>query len=141
MKIAPLVLAMTLAVAGSTACSSNLFGNGDAGAARGDASSGDAAAIADAGAATGAGCTDDLGGGIKLCTYISVCPTLGVDHDLYPNCGFRIRGAVIDLECVCQGMLCPMGAPTTCTQAAQLMTNQNEIQICLQVDEGRCTKL
>ncbi len=140
MKIAPLVLALTLAAAGSAACSSNLFGNGDAGAGGGAATS-DAAATADAAAATGAGCTDDLGGGLKLCTYISICPTLAVDHDLYPNCGFRIRGQIIDLECVCQGMLCPMGAPTSCTQAAQLMTDQHEILVCQQIDEGRCTKL
>lgn len=140
MKIALRSLAVALALSAATGCSSNLFGNGDAGA--GDAAAaGDASAAAQADAATGADCTGDLGGGVRLCTYVSLCPSLGIDHGQFPNCGFRVRGGVIDMECVCNGVLCPMGAPTTCAQAQQLLSSQSELGVCQQVADGRCTSL
>jgi hypothetical protein len=120
-----------------TACAPNFLGTGTDG---GTSSTSDASTAQDSGA-TGAGCTNDLGGGVKLCTYISSCPQLGVDHDKFPDCGFRIRGDALDLECVCNGVLCPMGVPTSCAQATQLMNAQTEIGVCQQVAEDRCTTL
>jgi hypothetical protein len=87
----------------------------------------------------GAGCGAESTTGQTLCTAISLCPTLAVDHDVYPNCGFRIRGQAIDLECACNGALCPIGAPATCDQAKQLLAGQTELQVCTQVNDGRCT--
>jgi hypothetical protein len=127
MRIALLAALSALALA-TSACLPDALGlGGDAGTASGR----DGGAGADA--AVGAGCTQDLGGGTTLCTYISLCPTLGVDHDQFPNCGFRIRGDVIDIECICNGALCPMGSPTSCAQAKQLMTSQTELGVCQQV--------
>jgi len=120
-----------------TGCAPNFLGTGTDGGTTGGA---DASAGHDSGA-VGADCTGDLGGGTKLCTYISICPQLGVDHDKFPNCGFRVRGDTIDLECLCNGVLCPMGAPTTCAQATQLMNAQTELGVCQQVAEDRCTML
>jgi hypothetical protein len=122
---------------GLVACGPDFLGTGGADA--GASSTPDAGTAAPA--ATGAGCTQDLGGGTKLCTYISVCPSLGVDHDQFPNCGFRIRGDTIDLECVCNGALCPMGSPTSCTQAKELLSSQTELGVCQQIAEGRCTSI
>jgi hypothetical protein len=106
----------------------------------------DAGAASDAGAAdakvvekvTGAGC-GQVAPGVVLCRAISLCPQLVVDSDVHPNCGFRIRGETIDLECWCdESSLCPMGAPTTCEAAARLLDAQTELGVCLQVHEGRC---
>ena len=124
----------------STACVNDLLHLGDK-ADAGAPSDAGASPAATADAAVGAGCTGDLGGGLKLCTYVSLCPTLGVDHDVYPNCGFRLHGDLIDLECVCQGVLCPIGVPTTCAQAKELLSSQTEYAVCAQVNEGRCTAL
>ena len=130
------VIATLPAVAG---CLTDILhtGSADAGAAASDAG----ATPSQPDAAVGAGCTGDLGGGLKLCTYVSICPTLGVDHDVYQNCGFRLRGDLLDLECVCSGVLCPIGVPATCEQAKQLLASQTEYAVCAQVNEGRCTAL
>jgi hypothetical protein len=141
MKIAKVGWAVTFVVAGSVACGGNFLGDGDGGTG-GSGGGDDAGSSASPDAATGAGCTGNLGGNVSLCTYISVCPSIGVDHDQFPNCGFHIRGDVIDLECVCNGTsLCPMGAPTSCTQAAQLLKSQTELIVCQQVADDRCTSL
>jgi hypothetical protein len=92
-----------------------------------------------AGGATGAGCAQDRETGITLCAALSLCPTIVVDPDLYPNCGFRVRGEVIDLECVCSGSLCPIGVAATCAEAKQLLAGQNATMVCSQINEGRCT--
>jgi hypothetical protein len=111
----------------------------DAGSA---AASGDAAATSDAGSAvTGSGCTQDLGGGAVLCTATSECAGLTVDHDKFPNCGFRIHGTAIVIECVCDNQLCPLGVPTSCTQAKDMLDTQTEVQVCAQVNDGRCSAL
>src|SRR4051794_10610798 len=60
-------------------------------------------------AATTSGCATDSATGLMLCTAISLCPSLAVDHDLYPHCGFRPAGNTLDLECVCGDYLCPVG--------------------------------
>jgi hypothetical protein len=88
--------------------------------------------------ATGAGCAQDPQTGVTLCAAVSLCPNVVVDTDLYPDCGFRIRGQIIDLECLCSGSLCPIGVATTCAQATQLLAAQNATLVCSQVNEGRC---
>jgi hypothetical protein len=88
---------------------------------------------------TGTGCVD-LGSGVQLCTSISLCPGVAVDHDAYPNCGFRMPGS-IDLECICGNVLCPMGSAISCTQARDLLASQAEVVVCTQASEGRCAAL
>jgi hypothetical protein len=89
--------------------------------------------------AQGADCAHESTTGATLCSAISVCPNLMIDHDVYPNCGFRVRGMTIDIECACNGQLCPLGSPTTCDQATKLLEGQSEATVCAQADEGRCT--
>ncbi len=88
--------------------------------------------------ATGAGCGQDPTTGAILCTGISLCPQLVIDSSTFPDCGFRIHGDAIDLECVCSGSLCPAGSPATCDQAAQLLARLTEGTICAQVSDGLC---
>jgi hypothetical protein len=60
-----------------------------------------------------------------------------------PGCGFRIRpGGVIDLECLCSGVLCPIGVADTCDQALSLLDQQQtSLMVCEQANEGRCVQL
>jgi hypothetical protein len=90
--------------------------------------------------ATGTNCVD-FGSGVVLCTTTSLCPNVAVDHDLYPNCGFRVPSSSIDLECACDNMLCPMGSALGCSQALDLMASQSELTVCAQSNEGRCAAL
>jgi hypothetical protein len=78
---------------------------------------------------------------VVLCRGISTCPSLAIDVDQFPDCGFRIHGEAIDPECLCNGALCPMGAPATCEQARRLLASQTEVAVCQQVSEGRCLEL
>ena len=88
-------------------------------------------------AATGTNCGTEATTGSVLCTGISACPDITVDQSLLSGCGFRIRGGeVLDLECGCSGSLCPIGAPTTCAEATQLLQNQTLPSVCLQLSEG-----
>jgi hypothetical protein len=47
------------------------------------------------------------------------------------------------MECICNGTeLCPIGVPTTCTEATQLLTQQQSaVQVCEQVSTGGCISL
>ena len=97
-------------------------------------------ASSDAGADAGIEGADCIPlGGATLCTATSMCPELVVDHDLFPNCGFRIRGGAVDIQCACDDALCPLGTPTTCAEAAQLLESQSELSVCAQAADGRCT--
>lgn len=87
----------------------------------------------------GDGCGVDRETGATLCAVTSMCPSVIVDRDVFPSCGFRIRGAQVDLLCACTGSLCPIGVFGTCAQAAELLAKQNEVTVCAQVNEGRCT--
>lgn len=101
----------------------------------GATSSEDAGAVADAGIVGG----DCIAlGGATLCTATSMCPNVLVDHDVYPHCGFRIRGSVVDIQCLCDDMLCPLGSPSTCSNASEMLEAQSESTVCAQVNEGRC---
>jgi hypothetical protein len=88
---------------------------------------------------TGQGCGVEGQSGMQLCAATSMCPNVVVDTQVFPHCGFRIRGSAIDLVCGCNGFVCPMGVFTTCAQATQLLTQQTEAAVCTQVNEGRCT--
>ena len=90
---------------------------------------------------TGIDCGPDPDTGVVLCLGISACPNLLVDSDLYPGCGFRIHDGtgVLDLECACYGLICPIGIASTCDQATALMQDQSQYPVCMQVDENRCT--
>lgn len=87
----------------------------------------------------GAGCGAERQTGIQLCAATSMCPELVVDTQSMPSCGFRIRGTAVDLVCGCGDQVCPMGIFSNCAQAAQLLANQSEGQVCAQIGEGRCT--
>jgi hypothetical protein len=89
---------------------------------------------------TGENCAVDPVTRVELCTRVSLCPSVAVDHDRFPFCGLRIRGNTFDLTCWCDGWVCPMGTPTTCNEARRLLDTQFESQVCAQVDEGRCTQ-
>ena len=134
--IRPLSVALALALAAcfdiSTSSSGNGGGPGGAPGAAGDGGS--------TPTATGVQCVTEPESGAVLCSAISTCPSVVVDRDVFPNCGFRIMGSTMDLECDCQGQLCPIGVPVTCAQAAQLLDmQQSETNVCTQVSEGRCT--
>ena len=93
----------------------------------------------DAGPAlTGTACGPEENSGATLCRATSQCPSVAVDPQGLPHCGFRIKGSSSELVCGCGEALCPMGTFTTCAQAAQLITSQTEAQVCQQLAEGRC---
>lgn len=107
------------------------------------ADDGGADGAASATGAQGADCIVEPTSGATLCTAISTCPTVLVDHDLYPDCGFRMKAGTTSatsmiLECACSGALCPVGVPTTCAQAQKLLAEQNESLVCNKIAEGRC---
>lgn len=127
---AALALAVTPAALGG--CLDITQGGQDAGAATSPTSP-----TADAGI-VGTACATV--GNSQLCRLTSYCPTLAINETVYPNCAFRIRGSIIDIQCVCNGeMLCPLGTPTTCTEAAKMLAQSSEVLVCTQVSEGRCT--
>jgi hypothetical protein len=109
----------------------------------------DAAAPSDAGAQRDAktaaadagsdfGCIVDPASRVTLCTGIAMCPGLAIDHDRFPDCGFRTGSGFIDVQCMCDSYLCPLGATLTCAQAKELLASQFQIGACSQVSEGRC---
>lgn len=144
MRIAPLALSV-FAIVGLSGCDvipsiGTGSGGSDAGAASSAspaASGGTTAATSDAGA--GVDCITESLTGATICTGIASCPNVTVDHDVFPDCGFRPGSGVIDLECACQNSLCPIGVAKTCDEAAALLKDQNETTVCTQVSEGRCT--
>ena len=87
----------------------------------------------------GANCGIESGSGQQLCQATSICPTLVVDTQAFPHCGFRIKGGATELVCACGQLLCSMGTYTTCTQAAALLKTQTEQQVCTQLAEDRCS--
>lgn len=135
MRIAIVTLATVL-----SGCLQLDLGPTDAGAASASSSAtaadaGDAAAPA---AVSGTGCAVDSVSKITLCTRIDPCPGLAVDHDLYPDCGFRVPAVSFDLECVCGDSMCSMGTALTCAQAQSLLADGSELAVCTQEVEGRC---
>ena len=117
----------------------NLGTGSDDSSSNADAATGTAAVD---GGAQGVDCITESTTGATLCTGNTACGTLAVDHDVYPDCGFRVVGAnaTLDIECACQeGMLCPVGIASSCTEAASMLQNQTESTVCAQISEGRCS--
>jgi hypothetical protein len=95
----------------------------------------------DAGPA-GTNCFEDLRTQTVLCELIDTCPGVGVDPGVFPNCGFRMHASSpLDLECLCGDAVCPVGVPTNCDEARQLLAAQSALVICQQQAEGRCVQL
>jgi hypothetical protein len=107
----------------------------DAGTPTTDTSTADAAA-----AVTGGGCGIEENTGAQLCRAVSECPNVVVDSEAMPHCGFRIRGAVIDIVCGCGTAICTMGTFASCTEAAQLLSANTEQGVCVQLSEDRCVE-
>jgi hypothetical protein len=107
----------------------------------GASSGGSAGSSADGGVttATGVDCGVDPGSGITLCLGITSCPTVLVDSDQMPGCGYRISGNVIDLECLCNDSLCPVGSAASCDDAKALLADQTSQGVCAKIAEGSCT--
>jgi len=139
MRIAPAV-AFVLAASFAAGCALAQLTQGG-----GETESTPAAAATDAGTAAvdaavqGAGCGIETGSGAQLCVATSLCPTVVVDTQALPHCGFRIKAGSSELVCGCGESICSMGAFTTCAQAAQLLLTQTESAVCAQVVEERCT--
>ena len=120
-----------------TACLGvNAGGSHDGGTAAVGAASDGAGGTADA--AKGVDCIVEQTTGATICSVNSLCPAVAINHDAFPNCGFRVKGGTLDIECACNGYLCPLGVPATCAQAAQMLKSQTEATVCAQVGEGRC---
>jgi hypothetical protein len=98
----------------------------------------DAGAGVDSAAIIGGGCGIEQKSRVQLCTATSQCPNVVVDTQAMPSCGFRIRGAVVDLVCACGSAVCPMGVFSTCAEASRLLASQTELSVCVQLAEGRC---
>jgi len=92
-------------------------------------------------AATGTNCGVDPSSGIALCLGISSCPSVRVDPDQFPDCGYRIAGSSIDLECLCGDSLCPMGSAASCLDAKALLSEQSAQGVCAGVADGRCQRV
>jgi len=99
------------------------------------------AAAATAAESSGTNCARDPATMVELCEQIDTCPGVAVDPGPFPNCGFRPGpGATLDLECLCGSALCPMGVPTSCAQAKQLLDAQTALLVCQQQADGRCVE-
>jgi hypothetical protein len=119
--------------AGAPACMELTATPTDAGASAEDAS-------LEGGNVTGSSCA--IVGTSVLCRATSYCPGLVIDSAAFPDCGFRIRGAVVDLQCVCASeALCPIGTPVTCSEMQGLLQSQTESGVCTQISEGRCAMI
>ena len=109
----------------------------DAGRANDSAAAADVK-TADIDAGVDRGCVVDPLSHATLCRGIALCPGLAIDPDRFPDCGFRTGAGLIDIECVCDNYLCPLGTTLTCAQARDLLASQFQIFACTQVSEGRC---
>jgi len=131
--LAPLVLMVSL-----SACL-QIGKAGESGSSADEASSGGSGASSSGGApATGTNCGVDPSTGVALCLGISSCPSVRVDPDQFPDCGFRVAGSKLDLECLCGDALCPMGSAASCLDAKALLAEQSAQSVCSGVAEGRC---
>jgi hypothetical protein len=132
-----------LASALCASCLAISTGTPDAGTATAPDDSG--TAVVEAGSSTGGtGCGADPTTGVTLCLGTNACPNLTVDTSAFPSCGFRPgAGSAFDLECLCNGTeLCPIGAPSSCDSATQLLAQQQSaLQVCQQVSTGTCLSL
>ncbi len=112
----------------------------DAGTSTATTTSTDASLGTDASVVGGA-CGAESNTGIQLCAATTLCPSVVVDTAAMPNCGFRIRGSVVDLVCGCNTFVCPVGTFTTCDEAAALLANETEALVCAQISNNYCTEV
>jgi hypothetical protein len=130
-RLAPFALSLVAACAAAAPASQD--GGTEGGGAAGGAG-------APAGQASiGADCQIDPPATTPLCAQISLCPGLVVERSAFPHCGFKAGGTTIDLQCACDGSLCPMGAVSSCAQAKALLEQTSEGLVCVGIDQGRCT--
>lgn len=134
--LAAIVIAATLAACGLEQL---VNGGGSQKSQGGDAGPSPTDSGAEAGV-TGTACGVDSQSGAQLCRSTSMCPSVIIDSQAFPHCGFRIKSGAAELVCACGELICSMGPFTTCSQAAGLITSQTESQVCVQVGEDRCTK-
>jgi hypothetical protein len=143
----PIVLALPVSLLACSGISVGTdVGGGSGGTAGSSATSTTSSSTSSSGSASSGGvsCSTDPQTGVTLCEQVNACPGLVVDQGAFPGCGFRLGGASkLDLECLCNGdTLCPIGVPTTCTQASQLLNQgQTELLVCQAVDTGGCIQL
>ena len=92
--------------------------------------------------ATGVACVTDPATQITLCNATSLCPTVSVNTQQFPNCGFRTLQPSFDLECICFGnYLCPVGSPvSSCQEVSALFASKTLNDICNQVSLGYCAQ-
>jgi hypothetical protein len=113
----------------------------DAGASPAATSSAEDASSSAPSAVQGASCTQ-LSPTVLLCLYISSCPSLVLNPQVFPQCGFRIYGNAIDPECLCGNYLCPIGSASTCSEAAtEASGDTNYDSVCEQSVTGHCLDL
>lgn len=109
------------------------------GGGRGSAGDGADGTTADGGedAMTGVACGKDPATGVVLCAGVSGCPGLLVDQEQFPNCGFR--PGTLDLQCLCNEELCPMGSlAKTCAEAKYQLAEGSQPITCSQLGSGTC---
>ncbi len=87
----------------------------------------------------GSDCGQDPDTSAVLCLGNNVCPSVTIDTNAYPGCGFRVSGYTVDIECSCSGWLCPLGA-TTCTDAQTKLSAENLGTVCGQMGTGVCVQ-
>lgn len=134
----PAVLAFVLAfVALGCEQLAQSLGTGTQTTAGSDIGSSDASAEA---SVIGGGCGTESNTNAQLCIATTMCPDVVVDTQATPHCGFRIRGAAVDLVCGCGSAICPMGIFSSCEEAQTLLDTQTEQDVCAQISAGRCTE-
>jgi len=112
-------------------------GSGESAGAAGAAGTGSSGGAS----ATGTYCGVDPSSGVALCLGISSCPNVRVDPEQFPDCGYRIAGKTLDLECLCGDSLCPMGNAASCVDAKALLFEQSAQEVCAGIAEGRCQSI
>ena len=76
--------------------------------------------------------------------YISSCPSLVLNAQVFPQCGFRIHGTAIDPECLCQQRVPLPDRPPDHVRARPRRTRaatSNYDSVCQQAVTGGCEDL
>ncbi len=142
-----LVVLLVCLAAGSpvlVACLDVSTGTGNGGGGTGSDAAAAASAAKEGGVITtpsntGTNCSMDANLGIALCASTTQCPSVVVDQSVFPGCGWRVVSGAADLQCDCNGMMCPIGTPSSCGDAAMLLSTQTQGTVCQGIAEGRCT--
>jgi hypothetical protein len=112
----------------------------DAGNADADGSANVKRDATDADTGLDANCVVDPLSRVTLCRKVEPCNGVTVDPDLHPSCGFRAGTGALDILCICDDWLCPLGLALSCAQARQILDWQSPVLACAQVSEGRCAR-